>query len=113
MTRPNALGGGRFFEDQDLRGRAHYWPLDKKRTTRKPIRGFFRALTSAPGQPDSLQKLVSVLSATNRDLRAEVKRRTFRDFYYRQAVFRVRVPPLREMLEDVPPIAERFPKAAG
>jgi len=52
---------------------------------------------------------VRVLSATNRDLRAQIQRGTFReDLFYRIAVFPIRVPPLRERREDIPILANRF-----
>ena len=52
---------------------------------------------------------VRVVSATNRDLRAEVNRGAFRaDLYYRVAGARLVVPPLRDRPEDVAVIARRF-----
>jgi transcriptional regulator with PAS, ATPase and Fis domain len=52
---------------------------------------------------------VRLISATNRNLRAEVKRGEFRqDLYYRVAGAHVYVPPLRDRLEDLELLAESF-----
>jgi DNA-binding NtrC family response regulator len=67
-----------------------------------------RAFTRVGGA-QSIDVDVRVLAATHRDLRAEVNSGRFRaDLYYRLAVAKIYVPPLRERPEDIEPLVRHF-----
>jgi transcriptional regulator with GAF, ATPase, and Fis domain/tetratricopeptide (TPR) repeat protein len=74
-----------------------------------------RALQSGEIQKVGSTRAVKVdariLAATNRDLREDVRNKTFReDLYYRLNVVHVPMPPLRERLEDIPQLVQSFIK---
>jgi DNA-binding NtrC family response regulator len=61
------------------------------------------------GGKEDIQVDVRVIAATHRDLRAEANEGTFRaDLYFRLAVARVEIPPLRERPEDIGALVQHF-----
>jgi Nif-specific regulatory protein len=54
---------------------------------------------------------VRLLAATNKDLEAEISKGSFReDLYYRIKVIHIQLPPLREIREEIPLLANHFLK---
>jgi DNA-binding NtrC family response regulator len=63
------------------------------------------------GNPETIRVNVRIIASTNRDLARFVAEGRFReDLYYRLNVFSITVPPLRDRIEDIPPLIWAFIK---
>lgn len=61
------------------------------------------------GSNETLRVETRVISATNTDLKRAIRNGQLReDLYYRLNVIYIRVPPLRERVEDIPLLAQKF-----
>ena len=66
------------------------------------------------GANEPLRVDVRVISATNSDLAAKVKKKKFReDLYFRIKGATIEIPPLRNRREDIPPLIEHFIRQAA
>jgi DNA-binding NtrC family response regulator len=66
-----------------------------------------REIVPLGGQPEPID--VRIIAATNRDLAAAVRGGSFReDLFYRLSVVPLAIPPLRDRLADIIPLAEHF-----
>jgi two-component system response regulator PilR (NtrC family) len=84
----------------------------------KLLRAIQERSVRAIGAMNELPVNVRIVSATHKDLSAEVQAGRFRqDLFYRLNVIQIRVPPLRERAEDLPAICdavlERIARDAG
>jgi PAS domain S-box-containing protein len=61
------------------------------------------------GESESIKVDVRVIASTNQDLKEKVRRGEFRkDLYYRLKVVEIKLPPLRERVEDIPLLVAHF-----
>lgn len=75
----------------------------------KVLRALQEHKISRVGSDKDIDIDVRVLAATNKDMRAEIDAKTFReDLYHRLSVILIHVPSLNERLEDIPVLAEHF-----
>ncbi len=84
------------------------------RTQSKVLRALQEGRFTRVGSTKAIASDARVLSATNKDLQAEIVRGAFReDLYFRLAVVPLHVPPLRERSEDIPELARHFLELAS
>ncbi|MFH1091451.1 MAG: sigma-54 dependent transcriptional regulator, partial [Pseudomonadota bacterium] len=88
--------------------------LDEIAETSPELQGkLLRVLQGAPftrvGGATPINSDFRLVAATNRDLEDELAQGSFRrDLYYRLAVYPIKLPPLRQRLEDVLPLTMHF-----
>jgi two-component system, NtrC family, nitrogen regulation response regulator NtrX len=65
-------------------------------------------ITRVGGDKD-IKVNVRIIAATNKDLKKEIEEGNFReDLYHRLSVILIQVPPLKERLEDIPLLVDKF-----
>lgn len=95
--------GGTLFLDE-----IGYMPIDMQT---KLLRVLQEGEITRLGDTRSIKVNVRVISATNRDLFAAVKAKSFRgDLYYRLSVVEIAIPPLRSRIEDLPDLGGHIMK---
>ena len=100
-----AADGGTLFLDE-----LGELPLDLQP---KLLRALEKREVKPVGSNDTVKANVRIVAATNRNLLGEVREGNFReDLYYRFAVIRVNLPPLRDRPDDIPLLVEHFLKSA-
>ncbi len=93
--------GGTFFLDEI----ADISPVIQAKLLRVLQEGTFRRV----GDTDYRNVDVRIVSATNKNLKAEVKKGNFReDLFYRLNVITITMPPLRERRSDIPLLVQHF-----
>jgi len=79
------------------------------RTQAKVLRVLQEGEVERIGSQKTIQVDVRVIAATNKNLEEAIEKGDFReDLYFRLSVIPIRVPPLRERPEDIPPLIEHF-----
>ncbi len=101
-----AAGGGSVFLDE-----IGELPLDlQPKLLRALEKREIRRLGANHHQPID----VRIIAATNRDLRSLVNEGSFRsDIYYRLAVLKIQLPPLRERTDDIPLLVDKLSERLG
>lgn len=78
-------------------------------TQAKLLRVLQESVVTPVGSTESFPVNIRLVCATHRDLEDMVRKGTFRqDLFFRINVISLRIPPLRERLDDIVPLAEHF-----
>ncbi|NVK48874.1 MAG: sigma-54-dependent Fis family transcriptional regulator, partial [Cyclobacteriaceae bacterium] len=75
----------------------------------KVLRALQENLINRVGSDKDIKVDVRVLAATNKDLKKEIEEGNFReDLYHRLSVILIQVPALKDRIEDIPLLVEKF-----